>query len=58
MTRATRSPITNVSTRRKDKNMKITNEALLALYFDLVSDDNSSDAQLGAVVLELEARGL
>ena len=38
--------------------MKITNEALLALYFELVSDENSSDAQLGAVVLELEARGL
>ena len=33
--------------------MKLTNEALLALYFDLVSD-----AQLGAVVLALEARGL
>ena len=36
----------------------LTNDALLARYYDLISDENSSDASLGAVVLELEARGL
>ena len=35
-----------------------TNDALLARYYDLIADENSSDASLGAVVQELEARGL
>lgn len=36
----------------------ISNDALLAKYFDLVTDENSNDAELGVVVLELERRGL
>jgi len=35
-----------------------TDAALLARYNDLVMDENSSDASLGAVVEELERRGL
>ena len=31
---------------------------LLARYYELLADENSSDAMLGAVILELEARGL
>lgn len=37
---------------------KYSNEALLAKYLELVTDENSNDAELGVVVLELEARGL
>lgn len=36
----------------------LTNDSLLARYYDLIADENSSDASLGAVVLELERRGL
>jgi hypothetical protein len=35
-----------------------TNDALLARYYELISDENSSDASLGAVIIELERRGL
>ena len=37
---------------------KYSNDELLAKYFELISDENSSDATLGAVVAELEERGL
>lgn len=37
---------------------KYSDEKLLELYGALMADDNSSDAQLGAVLQELEARGL
>ena len=36
----------------------LTNDALLARYMELLADENSSDASLGVVILELEARGL
>lgn len=49
----------SLSTKRKaDKMSKYSNEALLAKYLELVTDENSNDAELGVVVLELEARGL
>ena len=35
-----------------------TDEQLFARYAELIGDETSSDASLGAVVLELEARGL
>ena len=35
-----------------------TNDALLAKYFELMTDDASSDAELGVIVTELERRGL
>lgn len=36
----------------------ISNETLLAKYYDLLMDESSNDAELGVVVLELERRGL
>ena len=37
---------------------KFSNDELLAKYLDLVLDENSNDAELGCVLIELEARGL
>lgn len=37
---------------------KYSNDELLAKYVELVTDDASSDAELGCVVEELERRGL
>jgi hypothetical protein len=37
---------------------KYSNDELLAKYLELVTDENSSDAELGCIVTELEARGL
>jgi hypothetical protein len=36
----------------------MSDSALLGLYYELLTDDNASDARLGAVVLEIEKRGL
>ena len=36
----------------------LTDEYLLARYAELIADENSSDASLGAIVAELERRGL
>lgn len=36
----------------------LTNEYLLARYAELLADENSSDASLGAIIVELERRGL
>ena len=36
----------------------LTNDALLAKYFEVVTDDNSNDAELGALVQEIDRRGL
>jgi uncharacterized protein YejL (UPF0352 family) len=37
---------------------KYSDEQLFSLYAELMADENSSDAQLGAVLTELEERGL
>ena len=36
----------------------LTNDALLAKYFETLTDDDSNDAELGALVQEIDRRGL